>query len=179
MKPFVTWITGLPGSGKTTLAQHAYRWMEGNEVKAVHIDADLWWTVVHDHIESDHNTSARWHNIQQLVKFTRSLLALGYCVITDTVAPLYELREYARKEIEQDANFYEVLLRCPIHTCEARKPEGYVKARSGEFKSYPGVHVLYEESPQYDLSVSTDEVGECETLFTLRELLRSREGISE
>lgn len=152
---FVVWLTGLPGSGKTTIA----RQLEPEIRK-------LGWPVeVLDGDEIRQNLSKglgfsredRETHLKRVTYVAKLLSRNGVAVIAAFISPYRSIREYARKET---TNFLEVYVKCSVQTCAQRDPKGlYKKANSGEIKDLTGPQDLYEEPLAPDLVVDTEKLN--------------------
>jgi adenylylsulfate kinase len=151
---FVVWLTGLPGSGKTTIA----RQLEPEIRK-------LGWPVeVLDGDEIRQNLSKglgfsredRETHLKRVTYVAKLLSRNGIAVIAAFISPYRSIREYARKET---TNFLEIYVKCSVETCAQRDPKGlYKKANSGEIKDLTGPQDLYEDPVQPDLVVDTEKL---------------------
>ncbi|MFW9787375.1 MAG: adenylyl-sulfate kinase [Candidatus Thorarchaeota archaeon] len=165
---FCIWLTGLSGSGKTTIAQelkkrlHNSRHievMDGDEIRKG-LSRDLGFT------KEDRNE----HN--RRVIFCSKLLARnGVIVVVALISPYRETRAYAKEQIQ---NTFEVFVKAPIDVCIERDPKGlYKKALAGEIKQFTGIDDPYEEPLDADIVVETDketvEVSVDKILSVIRE----------
>ena len=151
---FVVWLTGLPGSGKTTIA----RQLEPEIRK-------LGWPVeVLDGDEIRQNLSKglgfsredRETHLKRVTYVAKLLSRNGVAVVAAFISPYRSIREYARRE---STNFLEVYVKCSVETCAKRDPKGlYKKANSGEIKDLTGPQDLYEEPLEPDLVVDTERL---------------------
>jgi adenylylsulfate kinase len=149
---FCIWLTGLSGSGKTTIAQELIQrfkgkryieTMDGDEIRKG-LSRDLGFS------KEDRNE----HNHR--VIFCSKLLARnGVVVVVALISPYRETRAYAMKEIP---NTFEVFVKAPIEVCIERDPKGlYKKALAGEIKNFTGIDDPYEEPLDPDVIVETDK----------------------
>jgi adenylylsulfate kinase len=147
----VFWLTGLPCSGKTTLAntlaQHlSAEILDGDIIREITHNEDFSWEGRKRHIRS---VAAMAH---LLSKYTNVIVAL--------VSPIREVRE----EIKQRYGFYEIFVKCPIDVCKKRDVKGmYAKALRGDIRGFTGIDSLYEEPISPDIIVETDKfsVDDC------------------
>ena len=160
---FVVWLTGLPGSGKTTIA----RQLEPELRK-------LGWPVeVLDGDEIRQNLSKglgfsredRETHLKRVTYVAKLLSRNGVAVIAAFISPYRNIREYARKET---MNFVEVFVKCSVEACAKRDPKGlYKKASSGQIKDLTGPQDLYEDPLQPDLVVDTERLNLRESVDTI------------
>ena len=150
---FVVWLTGLPGSGKTTIADELtaiYKekgirteTMDGDEIR-LGLSADLGFT------KEDRQEHAR------RVVFVSKLLARnGVAVSVALISPYRTFRDHAREEIP---NFVEVFVKTPLDVCIKRDPKGlYKKALKGEITDLTGLQDPYEEPLDPELVIDTTQ----------------------
>ena len=150
---FVLWLTGLPGSVKTTIARNL-------EPKLRKLD---WQVEILDGDEIRQNLSKglgfsredRETHLKRAAYVAKLLSRNGVAVIAAYISPYRSVREYARKET---TNFIEVFVKCSLQVCAQRDPKGlYKKASTGEIKNLTGPQDVYEEPLTPDLVVETDK----------------------
>jgi len=150
---FVLWLTGLPGSGKTTIARNLepklrkLNWpveiLDGDEIRQ-NLSKGLGFS------REDRET-----HLKRAVYVAKLLSRNGVAVIAAFISPYRSVREYARKET---TNFIEVFVKCSLQICAQRDPKGlYKKASTGEIKNLTGPQDVYEEPLTPDLIVETDK----------------------
>jgi adenylylsulfate kinase len=138
----IVWFTGLPASGKSTLARRVHAHFVATGRTAVLLDGDELRTVL----------DARTYEPADRDRFYRSLAALaallanqGLVVLVAATAPRRQDRDRARAQMIADGVFIEVWVKTPLSECAARDPKGlYALARRGEVTELPGVGVAYE-----------------------------------
>jgi adenylylsulfate kinase len=143
---FAVWITGLPASGKSTIATALKTQLAAKGVDIAVLESD----VMRKAFAADHPYEAEGRDTfyRQMVFVGSLLLEHGVPVIFDATANRRVYRDRARREIER---FLEVYLDVPLETCMARDPKGiYRSAASGEATNVPGLQEAYEppESPE-------------------------------
>ena len=154
--PFVLWLTGLPCSGKTTIAK---RLQELNPTFAV-LDGDElreWLS------PKDFSRDARNEHNRRVAHLAKLLLKHNVSVLVSLISPFKENREDARKVIG-DYKFIEAYIKCSPSVCEERDVKGmYKKARLNEIKNFTGVNDDYEIPDKPDLTVNTEtnSLDEC------------------
>ena len=153
---FVLWMTGLPCSGKTTIArklQEVYpklALLDGDELRE--------WLSPKDFSRDGRNE----HN-RRVAHLTKLLLKHDVSVLVSLISPFNENREDAHKIIG-DNMFIETYIKCSLSICEERDVKGmYKKARQNEIKDFIGVHTNYEIPDKPDLTVNTEinSLDEC------------------
>lgn len=153
----VIWFTGLPGSGKSTIANALDEVLNKRGLKTYILDGDN----VRMGLNKDLGFSPedRKENIRRISETAKLFADSGTIVLTAFISPYQEDRQQAR-EIISDLDFSEVFVNTPLEECERRDPKGlYKKARSGEIKDFTGVDAPYEEpqNPQVILAGGTVE----------------------
>ena len=142
-KPVTIWLTGLSGSGKTTIAMLLEKKLMEIGNRSYVLDGDN----LRFGINKDLGFSSvdRKENIRRVSEISSLMNKAGLIVITSFISPYSKDREAAKIVIGKN-NFLEVYIDTPISECEKRDPKGlYKKARSGELKNFSGIDDLYEE----------------------------------
>ena len=118
MKPATYWITGQPGSGKTTLGKALTDFLLSQGVPAVHLDGDIWRSLLEN---LDYSAEGRRRNVVTAQKVAAFLNGFGVFVVASFVSPVREIRE-AFKAAHSVTELY-------THTSEMRGREGYFVKR--------------------------------------------------
>ncbi|MCE5208528.1 MAG: adenylyl-sulfate kinase [Chloroflexi bacterium] len=160
--PVVIWLTGLSGSGKSTIA-NALEYRLANDYRSHTYLLDG------DNIRKGLNAGLgfsdedRKENIRRVGEVSKILYNAGLIVITAFISPFRADREMVRGMIEPGA-FWEVFVSCPLEVCMQRDPKGlYRKALKGEISEFTGITSPYEEPLAPELQVKSDQysVDEC------------------
>lgn len=156
---FVLWLTGLPCSGKTTIADAVAHVLKARDIRNERLDGDI----VRQGLTRDLRFSKedRDKNIERVTFVAQLLSRNEVATIVSFVSPYREKRDYARGNT---TNFIEVYVRCPVEVCMQRDVRGmYKKAMRGEIKDFTGVNDPYEEPQRPEIIVDTDKntVDEC------------------
>lgn len=164
-KALSIWMTGLSGSGKSTIAkgleQRLYR--EGYLTKL--LDGDN----IRSGLCNNLGFSAddRVENIRRVSEVARLFVDMGSIVINSFISPTRAIRDKARALIGPDA-FFEVYVNCPLSTCEDRDVKGlYEKARAGQIPEFTGIHTPFEEPAGPDCELKTQESTPAESVDQL------------
>jgi len=165
-------MTGLPGSGKTTLAQKVKEILKEKRGKVEILDGDE----VRKTLSPDLGFSAEdriLHN-KRVIHMAKMLSKHGVTVVVSLISPYRAVRDVARAELSPD--FVEVFVKCPLEKCMERDPKGlYAKAKRGEVKKLTGYSDTYEEplNPELVLETDKESVEECaaKVVSLLREYL--------
>ena len=151
----VIWLTGLSGSGKSTIANELAIKLQQEGKLAYILDGDN----VRMGLNKDLGFSDddRKENIRRIAEVAKLLSDAGIIVITAFISPFREERENAKDIIGRD-NFLEVYVKADLSVCEERDPKGlYKKARSGEIPMFTGIDSPYEEPINPDILTRTDK----------------------
>jgi len=152
-KPCVVWLTGLSGSGKSTIAnlvegkllaqgRHSYL-LDGDNVRHG-LNRDLGFTP-EDRVE----------NIRRIAEVARLMVDAGLIVLTAFISPYRAEREMARALLGE-GEFFEVFVDTTLAVAEQRDPKGlYAKARRGELKNFTGIDAPYEPPLSPELHIDT------------------------
>ncbi len=152
-KGVTIWFTGLPCSGKTTIADKVAESLKTQGHKVERLDGDT----VRKGLTSDLGFSKedRDENIKRVTFVAKLLTRNDVKVLATFVSPYRERRQKTREEIAQ---FMEVYVRCPLDECMKRDVKGmYKKALAGEIKDFTGVDDPYEEPENPELTLDTDK----------------------
>lgn len=151
-KGFTVWFTGLPCSGKSTIANVVAMQLRNNGLRVERLDGDI----IRQHLwkELGFSKEDRDENIRRVTFLAKMLTNNDIAVLTSFVSPYNELRAYARQEI---GDFIEVYVRCPVDVCIERDTRGmYKKALAGEIKEFTGVSDPYEEPSNPEVLIESD-----------------------
>ena len=152
----VLWLTGLSGSGKSTIAQDLERQLHNQGYFAQVLDGD--------NIRSGINSNLgftledRSENIRRIAEIAKLYLNSGIIALCSFISPTKEIHNFARSIIGPE-NFVEVFINTPIEICEARDVKGlYKKARAGEIKGFTGIDSPYEAPENADIEILTADM---------------------
>mgnify|MGYP000092701224 CR=1 FL=1 len=173
-KGATVWLTGLPSSGKSTLAftvEHAL--MERGHLAYV-LDGDN----VRHGLNKNLGFSAedREENIRRIAEVAKLFADAGVIAVTSFISPYRRDRDRARSlHDEAGLPFVEVYMSTPVEVCEERDPKGlYKKARAGQIKQFTGVDDPYEPPLNPELTIDTSKVSPTEAAALVLELLERR-----
>ena len=152
-KGFTTWFTGLPCSGKTSVADRVAELLKEKGYRVERLDGDL----IRKGLTSDLGFSKedRDENIKRVTFVAKLLTRNGVAVLATFVSPYRARRNKSREEIGE---FVEVYVKCPVEVCIERDVKGmYKKALAGEITNFTGVDDPYEEPESPELVIETDK----------------------
>ena len=150
------WLTGLSGSGKSTIAQQ----LEKELIDQGHICYILDGDNVRHGLNRDLGFSMedRKENIRRIAEVAALMNDAGVIVITSFISPYISDRAAAR-EVIGDESFIEIFIDTPIEVCEQRDPKGlYKKARSGEIQQFTGISDPYEAPQDAEMTIETENI---------------------
>jgi len=154
-EPHLIWLTGLSGSGKTSLALRLEHYLFHHGYKAFLLDGDNVRTGLNKDLgftEED-----RKENLRRIGEVAKLMLDAGIIVISAFISP-YKTERKAVKEIVGEDRFIEVYVNCPVNVCEERDIKGlYQKARQGIIPHFTGISAPYEAPATPDIEVRTNE----------------------
>jgi len=154
-RPCVLWMTGLSGSGKSTIANVVERELHALGVRTYLLDGDN----VRHGLNKDLGFTAadRVENIRRVGEVAKLMIDAGLIVITAFISPFRSERRLARSMVD-DREFVEIFVDTPLAIVEQRDPKGlYKKARRGELKNFTGIDSPYEVPETPEIHVRTEE----------------------
>jgi adenylylsulfate kinase len=150
----VLWLTGLPSSGKSTLAHEVERILFARGCNSYVLDGDN----IRHRLNKNLGFSPedRKENIRRVGEAANLFADAGVIALTAFISPYQEDRDQARA-LHEPGRFFEVFCKCTLGVCEQRDPKGlYRRARKGELKEFTGVSAPYEEPKSPEIIVETD-----------------------
>jgi adenylylsulfate kinase len=159
-KGVVLWLTGLSGSGKSTIAnQLSVELHQAGKLTFV-LDGD----VLRSGLNKDLGFTEieRTENLRRAAEVAAILRNTGAIVICTFIAPLEEQRKMIQEIV--GSGFILCFVDCPVEDCQKRDPKGlYAKAVKGEIQDFTGISAPYEKpvNPDIRLNTSNQTVEEC------------------
>jgi len=150
----VAWLTGLSGSGKSTIANAAEKILHEQGYRTYILDGDN----VRHGLSKDlgFTVADRVENIRRIAEVAKLMLDAGVIVLTAFISPFRDERDMAKSLFEPD-DFLEVFVDTPLAVAEERDPKGlYKKARSGELPNFTGIDSEYQPPKDPSLVLTTD-----------------------
>ena len=155
---FAIWLTGLPASGKTTIALELEQRLKNSGLSVEVLDGDE----LRKTLSADLGFSPedRLEHNRRLIFLAKILMRNGIIVLLPLISPYRRTRHFAREEL---GRFIEVYVKCPLEVCIRRDPKGlYARALRGEIKEFTGVSAPYQEPEHPEVVVETDRVSVAE-----------------
>lgn len=151
------WLTGLSGSGKSTIAQHLERRLYNEGFFPQVLDGDNIRSGINSNLSF--SDADRKENIRRIAEVARLYLHSGIITINSFISPTREIRDMARAVIGAE-DFIEIYVNAPIEVCEERDVKGlYQKARAGEIKGFTGIDAPYEAPLSPAFEIRTDQLS--------------------
>ena len=150
----VIWFTGLPCSGKTTLALALEKELFARGFICQVLDGDNVRCGINNNL--GFSNADRLENIRRIAEVSKLFLSAGVITINAFVSPTNEIRDLARGIIGTD-DFIEIFLNPTLQSCEQRDVKGmYKKARAGQIPDFTGVNAPFEIPLDANLEIQTD-----------------------
>jgi len=168
-KTALVWLTGLPGSGKSTISHELEYRLFQRRIRTYVLDGDN----VRQGLCRDLGFSAedRRENLRRVGEAARLFLDAGILTIGAFASPYGADRLMVRRMFGP-GDFIEVYLKCDLRVCEERDPKGlYKKARSGEIKNFTGVSDPYEPPENPEIVLDTDRLSIEESVSKIMDYL--------
>jgi adenylylsulfate kinase len=153
VKPFVVWLTGLPGAGKSTIGAELSRRIAKDGLKVEHLDGE---SIRHIFPEVGYTEHDIDFHVKRVGYLASKLEQHGIFVIASFMSPYASSRKFVRNLCN---NFVEVYVSTPLEVCEKRDPNGlYSKARRGEIKNMTGIDAPYEQPSLPEITVDCSQM---------------------
>lgn len=174
---FTVWCTGLPSSGKSTVARALEERLHKMGCRCYVLDGDN----IRHGLNKDLGFSPedREENIRRIGEVAKLFSDAGFITVTAFISPYHKDRALAR-EVHDADDFIEAFISCPLDICEQRDPKGlYRRARAGDIPSFTGVSAPYETPWDAELVIETDKMTIDEEIDKIIEYLREKGMLGE
>ncbi|MCP3028325.1 adenylyl-sulfate kinase [Halobacillus sp. A5] len=151
----VIWLTGLSGSGKSTIANIVNQMLYEKGLQTYVLDGDN----VRHGLNKDlgFGDQDREENIRRVGEVAKLFADSGTIVLASFISPFRSDRDQIRESLGEN-EFVEVFVDCPLEECEKRDPKGiYKKVRNGEIPSFTGIDSPYEAPEKSELIIQTEK----------------------
>jgi adenylylsulfate kinase len=153
----VIWLTGLSGSGKSTIAEGLEKKLHSQNFFTQLLDGDNIRAGINNNL--GFSDADRLENIRRIAEVSKLFLNGGIITINSFVSPTNDVRSLAKKIIGEN-DFVEVFVNCPLEVCEQRDVKGlYAKARMGEIKDFTGITSPFEAPASPELEIKSNELS--------------------
>ncbi len=159
-KAKVIWMTGLSGSGKTTIAKQVERYLHSKNILSQLLDGDNIRVGISKNLTF--SEIDRVENMRRIAEVSKLFLNCGVITLNCFVSPTIKIRKIA-KDIIGEKDFIEIYINASVKTCEERDVKGlYKKARKGEIKNFTGISAPFEapKTPALEINTSILSVEE-------------------
>ena len=156
-KGATVWLTGLSGSGKSTIAVDLEKRLCERGVRTYILDGD---NIRHGLNKNlGFSPEDRTENIRRIGEVAKLFTDAGVLAITAFISPYRADRDQVRA-LMKAGDFVEILVDCPVEVCEQRDVKGlYKKARAGEIKEFTGISAPYEAPANAELTIKSHELS--------------------
>lgn len=153
IEPFNLWFTGLPLSGKSTIADKVYAELEKLHIPTERLDSKDIRDLIPD---IGFSREERNHHMLRIGYLIRKLQKNSVSTVASFVSPYRESRKAIREMVKNNIIVY---IKTDIETCKARDYKGvYEKALAGELQNFSGVNDIYEEPQHAEIIIDTDKM---------------------
>lgn len=154
IEPFNIWFTGLPLSGKTTIADAVYKELQKLDIPLERIDSKDIRELIPSIGYSREDRNRHMHRVGHLIK---TLQNNSISTVASFVSPYRESRKAIREMVKNNVVVY---VKADIETCKARDKDGkFEKALRGEYQNFTGVNDIYEEPQHAEIVIDTDKLS--------------------
>ena len=160
------WFTGLPCSGKTTIANNLQTKLITKGIPSLVLDGDILRSSINSDLGFD--IKSRNEAMRRVAYLSQLLCTQGITTIVSVISPLAQHRFFAKELFKDDGRFFEVYISTDIIECQKRDTKGmYKKARNNEIKEFTGISSSYEvpENPFLIIDTKNLSITECVDLI--------------
>lgn len=166
------WMTGLSGSGKSTIALALEKQLHAAGHLTTVLDGDNVRTGINNNL--GFSEADRTENIRRIAEVAKLFVQQGIITICCFVSPTVAIRQLA-KDIIGEQDFLEVFVDTPLDVCEQRDVKGlYAKARAGEVKDFTGISAPFEAPTSPTIRLKTAGRSEADTVQELHQFIAPR-----
>ena len=169
IEPFNLWFTGLPLSGKTTIADRVFTELEKLDIPLERLDSKDVRDLIPNVGFTREDRNRHMHRIGHLIK---TLQNNSVSTVASFVSPYVESRRAIREMVKNNIVVY---VKANIETCKKRDTKGkYEKALSGEYKNFTGVNDVYEEPQHAEIIIDTDIMSVDDAVKVILDFIRRK-----
>ena len=156
-KSKVIWMTGLSGSGKTTIAKEVEKYLHSKGILNQLLDGDNIRLGISNNLSF--SFLDRKENIRRIAEVSKLFINCGIITLNCFISSTIEIRKIAKNIIGEE-NFIEVYIKASIETCEKRDIKGlYKKARQGKITDFTGISSPFEAPKNPELTINTSKLS--------------------
>lgn len=169
IEPFNLWFTGLPLSGKTTIANAIYKELDKLDIPLERIDSKDIRELIPNVGFTREDRNRHMHRIGHLIK---TLQNNSISTVASFVSPYRESRKAIRDMVKNNIIIY---VKADIATCKERDYKGvYEKAIRGEYQNFTGINDIYEEPQHADIEIDTDTMSVDESVAVIIKYVKKK-----
>ncbi|HIP13425.1 MAG TPA: adenylyl-sulfate kinase, partial [Arcobacter sp.] len=169
IEPFNLWFTGLPLSGKTTIADKVYKELKKLQIPIERLDSKDVRKLIPNIGFSREDRNRHMHRIAYLI---RTLQNNSISTVASFVSPYTESRKAIREMVQNNVVVY---VKADIETCKKRDYKGaYSKAEKGEYQNFSGVNDVYEEPKHAEIVIDTDKLSVDEAVLMIVTFIKKK-----
>ncbi len=152
---FLIWVTGLSGSGKSTIANGLEEHLHQQGIRTYVLDGDNIRHGINQNLTF--SPEDRSENIRRIGEISKLFIDAGCVVIGAFISPYQKDRQEVKRMVGS-SNFVEVFVNTSLEECERRDVKGlYKKARNGEIPNFTGISAPYEVPENADIEIKTED----------------------
>jgi adenylylsulfate kinase-like enzyme len=162
----IVWLTGLSGSGKSTILKKLYRILKNRKLRVKKIDGDFF------RLKNKNENSFTENNIVKnnisVIKYIKKIKKDYDIIIVALISPFQKIRKFAKKTFNN--NYYEIYVHCSINTLKKRDTKGlYYKADKGLIHNLIGYNssIIYQKSLYSVVNINTDTKSVSESVSVI------------
>ena len=165
-KPKCIWLTGLPCSGKTTIANNLQTKLSAKGIPSLILDGDILRSSINSDLGFD--IDSRNEAMRRVAYLSKLICSQEITAIVSVISPLKQHRTFAKDLFKKNNNFFEIYLSTDIIECQKRDIKGmYKKAISNEIKDFTGISSSYEIPENPFLIMDTEKLSVHESIDTI------------
>lgn len=171
-KAIAIWLTGLSGSGKSTIAKNLEKSLANLGYITKVLDGDNVRSGICNNLSFSEQD--RIENIRRISEVSKLFVDGGIITINSFISPTIAIRKMA-KEIIGPESFFEVFVDADLKTCEKRDVKGlYAKARKGEIKDFTGISAPFEKPINADLVLNTNTLSVAQSVEKVLDKIKNK-----
>lgn len=157
-KPKTIWMTGLSGSGKTTIAKLLQQKLLEVGLSNVIIDGDILRDGLTSHL--GFSLSDRKENMRIAMEIAKLINLSGVSVICSLISPIEDERDKIKEILNEYCDFYEVFINASLDVCIKRDPKGlYARLKSENIRNFTGIDSIYDIPKNPDVIIDTENLN--------------------